>query len=361
MILKVSQESASDSMGRDRVGSLPMKKTALITGIAGQDGCYLSKLLLQSGYQVYGTTHSTDRSRLWRLEEEGHLNDIDILHLDLRDRDKIADSIKELCPTELYNLGAQSLVGKSSTHPFYTSEVNAMGALALLEAVRKYSPETRYYQASSSEIYGNTQESPQSEKTCFQPRNPYGVSKQYAHWMTKTYRTHFGLHTSCGILFNHESPYRGEDFVTGKITQGLARVSLGMLEKIEVGNVQARRDWGFSGDYVRAMHMMLQQPQGDEYVVSTGRLHTVQDLINAAAQALEMSLEWQGEELETVALYKGREVVSVNSQFFRKNETSQLVGDSSKAREVLGWEPQVSFEQLITMMVQADLRRLQSA
>lgn len=333
-------------------------KTALITGIAGQDGCYLSKLLLGEGYKVFGATYSTDRARLWRLEEEGHLNDVEILHLDLRDREKITDTVKELQPTELYNLGAQSLVGKSSTHPFYTSEVNAMGVLALLEAVRVYSPETRYYQASSSEIYGNTQESPQSEKTCFQPRNPYGVSKQYAHWMTKTYRTHFGLHTSCGILFNHESPYRGEEFVTGKITKGLAQVKLGQLEKIEVGNVLAERDWGFSGDYVRAMYLMLQQPQGDEYVVSTGVLRTVKDLIGAAAKALDMPLEWQGEGLDTVALSQGQEVVCVNPQFFRHNETSQLVGDPSKARSALGWTPEVSFENLVAMMVQADLRRL---
>ena len=349
----------SDSVGRGGLG-LALMKTALITGIAGQDGCYLSKLLLENGYKVYGATYSTDRSRLWRLEEEGHLGEVEILHLDLRDRDKITETVKELKPTELYNLGAQSLVGKSSTHPFYTSEVNAMGVLALLEAVRVHSPETRYYQASSSEIYGNTGESPQSEKTCFQPRNPYGVSKQYAHWMTKTYRTHFGLHTSCGILFNHESPYRGEDFVTGKITKGLAQVKLGTLDKIEVGNVLAERDWGFSGDYVRAMHLMLQQPEGNEYVVSTGNLRTVKDLINAAAKALEMPLEWQGEGLDTVALSEGREVVSVNPQFFRKNETSRLVGDSTRAREVLGWEPQVSFEELIAMMVQADLRRLKS-
>lgn len=346
-------------MSRDAVEFGAMKN-ALITGIAGQDGCYLSQLLLRNGYKVYGATYSNDRSRLWRLEEEGHLDDVEILHLDLRDRDKITETVRELRPTELYNLGAQSLVGKSSTHPFYTSEVNAMGVLALLEAVRVHSPETRYYQASSSEIYGNTKESPQSERTCFQPRNPYGVSKQYAHWMTKTYRTHFGLHTSCGILFNHESPYRGEDFVTGKITKGLAQVSLGQIEKIEVGNVDSQRDWGFSGDYVRAMHLMLQQDQGDEYVVATGVLKSVRDLINSSAEVLKMDIEWTGEGLASQAIWKAKNqvIVSVNPQYFRQNESSILVGDASKAERVLKWRPEVSFEKLVEMMVLKDLQRL---
>jgi GDPmannose 4,6-dehydratase len=318
-----------------------MKRRALVTGITGQDGSYLAELLLEHGYEVYGLVR---RSSSERTERIAHLGDsVRLLRGDLLDQTSLTRAFAEARPHEIYNLAAQSFVPTSWAEPVLTAEFTALGATRLLEAMRQVAPEARFYQASSSEIFGKVRESPQNEDTPFYPRSPYGVAKAYAHWITVNYRESYGLFTCCGILFNHESPRRGPEFVTRKISRGAARAKLGLARELALGNLEARRDWGFAGDYVRAMWLMLQRDEPHDYVVATGVMHSVRDVAELAFR--EVGLDW-------------REHVSVDPSLVRPAEVDQLVGDATRAREELGWRPEVTFEQLIALMVRADLAAL---
>src|SRR5437016_2764234 len=315
--------------------------TALITGITGQDGSYLAELLLDKGYRVVGIVR---RSSTTPYERIGHLIDrVELLSADLLDQTSLTDAVTECAPDEIYNLAAQSFVQTSWTQPVLTGEFTALGVTRMLEAVKKAAPKARFYQASSSEMFGKVQESPQSETTPFYPRSPYGVAKAYGHWITVNYRESFGLYAVSGILFNHESPRRGLEFVTRKVTDGAARIRLGMAKELRLGNLDSGRDWGFAGDYVDAMWRMLQQPKPGDYVVGTGTMHTVRDL--CAAAFAHAGLEWQ-------------QYVKIDPQFVRPAEVDVLRADASRARKELGWTPKVTFEQLVQMMVDADLERL---
>jgi GDPmannose 4,6-dehydratase len=316
-------------------------KTALITGITGQDGSYLAELLLEKGYRVVGMQRRTSTEVVGRI---AHLTDkIELVQGDLLDQLSLIGLMQTYQPDEVYNLAAQSFVPTSWQQPTLTGEFTAMGVTRMLEAVRLVKPDARFYQASSSEMFGKVQEVPQRESTPFYPRSPYGVSKVYGHWITVNYRESYDLFAVSGILFNHESPRRGLEFVTRKVTHGVARIKLGLSSELRLGNLDAQRDWGYAGDYVRAMWMMLQQDGPDDYVVSTGRTHSVQRLCELAFEAA--GLNW-------------REYVVVDPQFMRPAEVDLLVGDASKAREKLGWEPEVSFEEMVAMMVEADIRML---
>jgi GDPmannose 4,6-dehydratase len=312
--------------------------TALITGITGQDGSYLAEHLLELGYSVVGVTRRTSTFTGGRIE---HLRDhIEVASADLLDQTSLLAVIERFKPDEVYNLAAQSFVPTSFEQPVLTGEFTALGVTRLLEAVRRAQPEARFYQASTSEMFGKVQTIPQNETTPFHPRSPYGVSKLYGHWIAVNYRESYGLHISSGILFNHESPRRGLEFVTRKISHGVARIKLGLDRQLRLGNLEARRDWGFAGDYVRAMHLMLQQPEPGEYVVATGETHSVREFCEAAFSAV--GLAWEDH-------------VVVDAAFYRPAEVDLLVGDASLARARLGWSPSVSFRDLVGMMVEADL------
>ena len=318
-----------------------VKKTALITGITGQDGSYLAELLLDEGYRVVGMTRRTSTEVHERIE---HLVDrVEIVSGDLLDQSSMTQLIGDVRPSEVYNLAAQSFVPTSWTQPVLTGEFTALGVTRLLEAIRHVDTSIRFYQASSSEMFGKVQETPQRESTSFYPRSPYGVAKVYAHWITVNYRESYNLYAVSGILFNHESERRGKEFVTRKISDAATRIKLGMQEKLHLGNLEARRDWGYAGDYVRAMWLMLQQPLADDYVISTGRTHTVREFCRLA--------------FEAVGLDYRRHVVE-DERFMRPAEVDMLIGDPSKAKAVLGWRPTVTFEDLVTRMVEADLSRL---
>ncbi|HUE29748.1 MAG TPA: GDP-mannose 4,6-dehydratase [Verrucomicrobiae bacterium] len=317
-------------------------KTALITGITGQDGSYLAELLLEKGYRVVGMVR---RASTENFERVAHLGDrIELRQADLLDELSLIDLLRAVAPDEVYNLAAQSFVPTSWQQPVLTAEFDAVGVTRLLEAVRLVTPGARFYQASSSEMFGQVRETPQRETTPFYPRSPYGVAKAYGHFITVNYRESYGLYACSGILFNHESPRRGREFVTRKVSDGAARVKLGLARELRLGNLEARRDWGFAGDYVDAMWRMLQQAAADDYVVATGESHTVRDLVEIAFGAL--GLDW-------------RQHVREDPTLLRPAEVERLVGDASKARRVLGWAPRVSFPELIEMMVRADLERLQ--
>lgn len=333
-----------------------MTKKALITGVTGQDGAYLAELLLAQGYEVHGGVRRISHSEIARLVSIGIDQQITFHDFDLCEQNSIVRTIRDGQYDEIYNLAAQSFVGSSWEQPLYTSDANAMGTLRLLDAIRTYSPETRFYQASTSEMFGLVQAVPQLESTPLYPRSPYGVAKVFAHLMTRNYRESFGMHASSGILFNHESPLRGEEFVTRKITMGLARIAHGDTRPIELGNMDAQRDWGFARDYVRGMHAMLQQPEGDEYVLATGRTSTIRDFVGWAAAELGMEMDWQGEGMDEVGTDRrsGQRIVTVNPAFYRPAEVDLLIGDASKARQVLGWEPEVDVEALARMMARAD-------
>jgi GDPmannose 4,6-dehydratase len=319
-------------------------KTALITGITGQDGSYLAELLLDQGCRVCGVVRRASTENFQRIE---HLRDrIELHQADLLDQSSLAGVLAQVKPDEIYNLAAMSFVPTSWTHPVLTAEFTGVGVTRLLEAVRHVCPAARFYQASSSEMFGKVRETPQRETTPFHPRSPYGVAKVYAHYITVNYRESYGLYACSGILFNHESPRRGLEFVTRKITHGVARIKLGLVRELRLGNLQAKRDWGFAGDYVRAMWLMLQQPHPDDYVVSTGETHTVEEFVSLAFG--HVGLDW-------------RQHVVVDPQFYRPAEVDLLLGDPTKARRQLGWRPAVSFERLVTMMVDADLATLSSA
>jgi GDPmannose 4,6-dehydratase len=315
---------------------------ALITGITGQDGSYLAEFLLEQGYEVVGLVRRTSTVNFERI---GHIQDqITLVSGDLLDQTSLNQVVDKHRPDEVYNLAAQSFVQTSWQQPVFTGEVTALGVTRLLDAIRAVDSSIRFYQASSSEMFGKVREVPQKETTPFYPRSPYGVAKVYGHWITINYRESYGLHATSGILFNHESPRRGLEFVTRKVTDGAARIKLGLADQLALGNLDARRDWGYAGDYVRAMWLMLQQDQPDNYVVSTGETHSVQELCEAAFSYVD--LDW-------------KEHIVQDSRFMRPAEVDLLVGDASKAGQVLGWEPNVSFKELIEMMVKADLDRHQ--
>jgi GDPmannose 4,6-dehydratase len=317
------------------------QKTALITGITGQDGSYLAELLLAKGYRVVGMTRRTSTDVHERI---GHIvDDIEFVSGDLLDQSSITSIVAAVQPHEIYNLAAQSFVPTSWSQPVLTGEFTALGVTRVLEAVRTVDPTIRFYQASSSEMFGKVQAVPQNEDTPFYPRSPYGVAKLYGHWITINYRESYDLYAVSGILFNHESQRRGKEFVTRKITDGVARIKLGLQTELRLGNLDAQRDWGFAGDYVRAMWLMLQQAAPDDYVVSTGRTHSVREFVQRAFETVGM--DWE------------RHVV-IDPRYYRPAEVDLLVGDPAKARRVLGWEPEVTFEELVERMVRADLERL---
>tara|TARA_B100000035_G_scaffold20012_1_gene15962 strand:+ start:1251 stop:2252 length:1002 start_codon:yes stop_codon:yes gene_type:complete len=326
---------------------------ALITGITGQDGSYLAELLLEKGYEVHGIVR---RSSLINTHRIDHIYDRLTLHYgDLTDATNIIGVIKKVEPDEIYNLGAQSHVKVSFETPEYTGNTDGLGTLRVLEAVRLLGMEdkVRIYQASTSELYGLVQETPQKETTPFYPRSPYGVAKLYGYWIVKNYRESYGLHASSGILFNHESPRRGETFVTRKITRGLSRISTGEQNVLSLGNLDARRDWGHARDFVEAMWLMLQQDEPDDYVIATGVQYSVRDFVNEAAPYFGMNIEWMGEGLEEVGYdwNTKRPVIRVDERYFRPAEVETLLGDPSKAKQKLGWEPKTSFKQLVEDMV----------
>ena len=336
-----------------------MSKRAFITGIAGQDGAYLSKLLLEKGYHVCGGFRGAVSTDMWRLRELGVEREVELVPFELLEYSNIHRTLEKLRPDEVYNLAAQSFVSTSFEQPILTTNLNAIGVLNVLEALRTTNPACRFYQASTSEMFGRTSEPLQTEMTKFHPRSPYGVAKLFGYWITVNYREAYGLHASNGILFNHDSPLRGAEFVTRKITASLVRISLGLQQQLLLGNTRAVRDWGFAGDYVDAMWRMLQQATGDDYVVATGHAHSVEDFVDAAAARLQIPLRWRGDGLEREALdaRSGAVIVKVDPRFFRPAEIDATSGDAAKARRALDWTPTTSFEQLVTMMVEADLRR----
>jgi GDPmannose 4,6-dehydratase len=335
-------------------------RSALVTGITGQDGAYLSQLLLSKGYRVIGAFRRGASLNLWRLNDLGvDEADIEFIPFELLEYANIRRALERTAPDEIYNLGAQSFVGTSFEQPLFTTEVNALGVMRLLEAVREVNPAIKLYQASTSEMFGNSATAPQNELTPFSPRSPYGVAKLYAHWMTVNYREAYGLFACSGILFNHESPLRSVEFVTRKITSGLSRIREGQLDVIELGNLEARRDWGFAGDYVEGMWSMLQKPNADDYVLATGRTSSVRELCELTARALDFDLVWEGAGQDTIGVDRnsGRTIIRVNPAHTRPTDVEFLCGDASKAQAELGWTPKTSLTELVDMMVKADVDR----
>ena len=317
------------------------KKTALITGITGQDGSYLAEFLLAKGYRVYGLERRSSNKNHTNITHL--LSNITMISGDLLDEASLVHAIRQANPEEVYNLASQSFVGDSWKQPVFTGEVTGLGVTRMLEAIRQVNPAIKFYQASSSEMFGSTKEMPQNEKTQFYPRSPYGVAKLYAHWITVNYRESYGLFATSGILFNHESPRRGMEFVTRKITDGVARIKLGLAKKLRLGNLSAKRDWGFAGDYVEAMWLMLQQKQAKDYVIATGETHSVKEFAEEAFH--HVGLDW-------------KKYIKIDRAFFRPAEVDHLRGDASRAKKELGWKPNVGFKELVHMMVDADLKRL---
>jgi GDPmannose 4,6-dehydratase len=336
-------------------------KTAIITGVTGQDGAYLSELLLGKGYRVYGTFRRTSSINFWRMEELGidkHPN-LHLVEFDLTDLSTCIRLLQTSGATEIYNLAAQSFVGVSFEQPITTAEITGVGAVNLLEAIRIVDPKVRFYQASTSEMFGKVQEIPQVETTPFYPRSPYGVAKLFAHWMTINYRESYGIFGSSGILFNHESPLRGREFVTRKITDSMAKIKLGKQDVLELGNLDAKRDWGFAKEYVEGMWRILQADKADTYVLATNRTETVRDFVSMAAKAAGFELAFKGTAVNEVGVdtHTGKTLVRVNAKFYRPAEVELLIGKPEKARRELGWAPGTTLEQLCQMMVEADLRR----
>jgi len=336
-------------------------KKALITGITGQDGAYLAEHLLNLGYSVYGTFRRASSTNFWRIEELGisqhpHLS---LVEYDLTDLSASIHLLQDIKPAEVYNLAAQSFVDVSFHQPNTTALVTGIGALNLLEAVRLVDPGIHFYQASSSEMFGKVQAIPQNEQTPFYPRSPYGVAKLFAHWMTVNYRESYGLFAASGILFNHESPLRGREFVTRKITDGFAKIRLGKLDVLELGNLNAKRDWGYAKDYVLGMWKMLQVERADTYVLATGRNETVRGFVTLAGQAAGYELLWEGADEKEIGIdrKKGAVIVRVNPKYYRPAEVDLMIGDAEKARQELDWEAKTSLEEICRMMVEADLRR----
>lgn len=338
-----------------------MQKKAIITGITGQDGAYLAELLLNKGYQVFGTYRRTSSVNFWRIEELGidkHPN-LSLVEYDLTDLSASVRLLQSTEAIEVYNLAAQSFVGVSFDQPITTAEISGLGAVNLLEAIRIVNPKVRFYQASTSEMFGKVQAIPQNEETPFYPRSPYGAAKLYAHWMVVNYRESYDIFASSGILFNHESPLRGREFVTRKITDSVAKIKLGLLDCLELGNLDAKRDWGFAKDYVEAMWLMLQAEEPDTFVVATNRTETVRDFVSMAFKAAGFNLRFEGKDEEEVGvdIETGKILVRVNPKFYRPAEVDLLIGSPEKAKQVLGWKPKIKLEELCEMMVKADLRR----
>ncbi|WP_339886028.1 GDP-mannose 4,6-dehydratase [Vreelandella maris] len=337
---------------------------AIVTGITGQDGAYLAELLLEKGYTVYGTYRRTSSVNFWRIEElgiENHPN-LHLVEYDLTDLSSSIRLVQQCKPREIYNLAAQSFVGVSFDQPITTAEITGLGVVNLLEAIRIVDSSIRFYQASTSEMFGKVQQVPQTEATPFYPRSPYGVAKLYAHWMTINYRESYNIFATSGILFNHESPLRGREFVTRKITDGVARIKLGKQTHLALGNLDAKRDWGFAKEYVEGMWRMLQAETPDTYVLATNRTETVRDFVTLAFKAADIELRWEGEaENETaVDTATGKTVVLIDPKFYRPAEVELLIGDPAKATEQLGWQPSTSLEALCKMMVDADLERVKN-
>lgn len=338
-------------------------KTAVITGITGQDGAYLAELLLEKGYQVYGTYRRTSSVNFWRIEELGidkHPN-LHLVEYDLTDLSASIRLLQTTQATEVYNLAAQSFVGVSFDQPATTAEITGIGPLNLLEAIRIVNTKIRFYQASTSEMFGKVQAIPQVEDTPFYPRSPYGVAKLYAHWMTINYRESYGIFGCSGILFNHESPLRGREFVTRKITDSVAKIKLGKLDILELGNMDAKRDWGFAKEYVEGMWRMLQADVPDTFVLATNRTETVRDFVSMAFKAAGFNLRFEGKDENEIGIdvATGKTLVKVNPKFYRPAEVELLIGNPQKAKDVLGWEPKTTLEELCLMMVEEDLRRNQ--
>ena len=336
-------------------------KSALITGITGQDGSYLAELLLEKGYKVYGLVRRKSKLDFNNAE---HLKDkVEFIFGDMTDVSSLIRAMKISKADEVYNLAAQSFVATSWESPLATAEIDGVGVTNILEAIRTVKPEARYYQASTSEMFGKVQEIPQKETTPFYPRSPYGVAKLYGHWITKNYRESYNLFACSGILFNHESERRGEEFVTRKITKAVARIKNGMQDVLELGNLDAKRDWGHSKDYVQAMWLMLQQEEPDDYVISTGETHPVREFVTLAFEAAGMQIEWHGKGVDEYATLKNSEkvVVKVNPKFYRPAEVELLIGDCSKAEKKLGWKRNVSYEQLVKLMLENDLKLIEES
>lgn len=337
------------------------KRIALITGITGQDGAYLTKHLLELDYTVYGTFRRTSSTNFWRLAELGvetHPN-LHLVEFDLTDQSGVLRLVDRIQPDEIYNLAAQSFVGVSFDQPATTANITGLGALYLLEAIRFVNPKIKFYQASTSEMFGKVQEIPQLETTPFYPRSPYGVAKLYAHWMTINYRESYGIFGASGILFNHESPLRGREFVTRKITDSVAKIVLGQLDCLELGNIDAKRDWGFAKEYVEGMHQMLQVDEPDTFVLATNRTETVRDFVSMTCKAADITLDWQGQAENEFAVdtATGKTIVRINPKFYRPAEVELLIGDPAKAERVLGWKPETTLETLCKLMYDADLAR----
>ena len=339
-------------------------KKAIITGITGQDGAYLAELLLAKGYEVYGTYRRTSSVNFWRIEELGIQNhpNLHFVEYDLTDQAASIHMVSRIQPDEIYNLAAQSFVGVSFEQPLATAHITGLGAVHLLEAIRIINPKIRFYQASTSEMFGLVQEVPQTEKTPLYPRSPYGVAKLYAHWMTINYRESYDIFGSSGILFNHESPLRGREFVTRKITDSVAKIKLGKLDYLELGNLDAKRDWGFAKEYVEGMWRILQADKPDTFVLATNRTETVRDFVTMAFKGAGIEVEFNGKDINEVAIdtATGKTVMRINEKFHRPAEVDLLIGNPEHAKEVLGWEPKTTLEQLCQMMVEADLRRNQA-
>ena len=337
-----------------------MTKKALITGITGQDGAYLAEFLIRKGYKVYGAVRRTSSVNTSRLSYIGVLDKIEIVSMDIAEITNIQRLIERIEPDEIYNLAAQSFVKTSYEQPIYTSDIDGIGVTRLLETIRNLGGKPKFYQASTSEMFGKVHASPQNEKTPFYPRSPYGIAKLYSHWMTINYREAWNIHACSGILFNHESPLRGTEFVTRKISQGMAQIALKKIKKINLGNLNAERDWGFAGDYVEAMWLMLQKDKPDDYVIATGETHSVRDFVQVAANSIDIDIEWNNEGNNEVGICKktGNIIISIDKQYTRPSETDHLLGDASKAKENLGWKPSVNFQSLVNMMVEHDLKRM---
>ena len=336
-------------------------KKAIITGITGQDGAYLAQLLLEKGYEVHGTYRRTSSVNFWRMDELGvtrHPN-LHLVEYDLTDLGTTMAMVQKIQPDEIYNLAAQSFVGVSFEQPSTTAQITGVGALNLLEAIRLLDPKIRFYQASTSEMFGKVQAVPQKEDTPFYPRSPYGVAKLYAHWITVNYRESYNIFGSSGILFNHESPLRGREFVTRKITDSVAKIKLGQLDVLELGNLDAKRDWGFAKEYVEGMWRMLQAHEPDTFVLATNRTETVRDFVRMAFKGAGIDIEFRGSDVNETAIdtETGKTVMRINEKFHRPAEVDLLIGDPAKAERILGWKPQTTLEELCQMMVEADLKR----
>ncbi|RLB06561.1 MAG: GDP-mannose 4,6-dehydratase [Deltaproteobacteria bacterium] len=338
-----------------------MAKRALITGVTGQDGAYLAKFLLEKGYEIYGT-YKNYPPNLWRLSELGIADKVNLRELDLQTERNCTKLLQEVRPEEVYNLAAQSYISVSFEQPVATGEITGLGVARLLEAVRNVNPDIRFFQASSNEMFGKVREVPQSEDTPFHPRSPYAIAKLYGHWITINYREVYDIFTCSGILFNHESPLRGLEFVTRKITYSAAKIKEGLQEKLLLGNLNVRMDWGYAPEYVEAMWLMLNNPQADDYVIATGKAYSVREFVERAFGTLDIEIVWEGkgEEERGIDRRTGRVVVEIDPRLFRPADINLLIGDASKAHRELGWAPKTSLEKLVEIMVKEDLRRIRS-